>query len=1230
MGWSKEQLAAIYTYDKHILVAAAAGSGKTSVLVTRIIERIIDESQAFSVDKVLVVTFTKAAAAEMRQRISMALEKELAKKPHSLHLKRQQVLLNAASIMTIDAFCQSIVKQNFHQLDLDPKFRIANEAELVLLQYEIIEAIFEEKYAEIDSEPQFALLIDHYGKQHQDENLYEMILNLYKFSRSNPNPLAWLEALPTYFAIADETEARQSAWGKVLWAKLEEDLVYCKALVEASLSLAEAAEFTAYDKALAADKAYIDDLISAQRTSWQAIDACFARSTFIRLANAPKDADEEVKEELKNNRERYKGIINQLREKFFYADFEALQAEFALVLPVIESIVALVKEFGSKFAKAKQMRSFVDFYDLEHFCLALLSEERDGSLVPSAIAKALQDKYHEVMIDEYQDTNGLQEAILQMVQRDTAANVFMVGDVKQSIYRFRLAEPELFNQKYRTYPTLHDTYALIKLSNNYRSREEIIHAVNFIFAQVMSPEAMELDYRGAELIAEADYPACQGKSLAEPVELQLIDRSQSEAVADVAEHDVEEVGSFALESEWIAKRIESLMTENYQVYDKENGGYRPLMLRDIVILLRAVKGKSDVMLETLRNHNIPAYAELSAGYFAAMEVQIMLALLAIIDNPRQDIPLAAVLYSPIVQLTTEELARIRLADEKLELWEALLAYGKNHEDALAKKINGFCQKVADWRSLAAHRSVPELIWQLLNETGYYDYVGSMEGGLLRQANLRMLYDRAGEYEATNFRGLFRFLRFIEKMRAKETDLSVARTLSDSENVVRIMSIHKSKGLEFPVGFVADMGKQFNMRDKSQLILLHKKLGLGVSITNGGDTLEARMRYPGVIRNVIAQQMEQESKAEELRVLYVAMTRAREKLILVGAVRDLAKKMLKWCETIPTQTTALPTDTIQGAKTFLDWVAPSLLRHKSGQVLRDYCGYDGYVANPLWDIGDDWNIGITAANEIISENGQNSALEIAELAKIKARLPLEASPQKTAVEQILNWQYAYRDALDKPAKLSVTEMKRRFDEGNQDNLGASLEGLAQKKEQQPFLRPRFKQQATMPTGAEYGTLMHNVMQHLDLEAGSSRGEVEAQLKTMVSKELILAEQLPMINLSSLTSFFRSDLAERMRNSAKVRRELPFSIMMPAEEIYAGMQRSGESIFVQGVIDVLFDEGDTFILVDYKTDKADAEEVIKAHHTFQLNLYAKAIEMIYKKKVSEKYLYLFSMGKVIRVE
>lgn len=1226
MSWSKEQLAAIQTYDKNILVAAAAGSGKTSVLVERIISRVLDETQDFSVDKVLVVTFTKAAAAEMRQRISNALEKKLVEQPHSQHLKRQQILLNNAAITTIDSFCQTIVKQNFHRLDLDPKFRVAVEGELTLLKYEVMENIFENKYANLREASEFALFIDHYGKQIGDEALYTMLFNIYTFSRSNPQPTEWLDGLAANFAIADEAAAWQSAWGMILRENALAELARCTTLINNSIELAQAALFTAYDKTLASDKGYINEFCAAMAQSWSAVDTCLAKNSFVRLARAPKDAEETLIAELKQNREQYKAIINELRERYFYADFSVLQAEFTAVRPVVAAIVSLVKEFANDYRAAKQARGIVDFNDLEHFCLSLLRDEEAGKFVPSAIATALQAKYQEVMIDEYQDTNGLQEAILQLIRRDSSANLFMVGDVKQSIYRFRLAEPELFNQKYQTYPMRGNLYRLIRLANNYRSRPAVIAAVNFVFSQVMTKSATELDYHGAELIANANYPVEQGKTFNEAVEMQLIDC----AVDELSETDEpENIAGFALESELMARRIEQLMHEGYQVYDKDKGGYRPLMLRDIVILLRAVKGKSEVVLETLKRHNIPAYAELAAGYFAALEIQIMLALLAIIDNPHQDIELAAVLYSPIINLSTEELALVRLADDKVDLYDAVIRYSQDHTDKLATKLDDFTRKLIKWRELAMYKSVPDLIWQLFNDTGYYDYVGSMEGGLLRQANLRMLYDRAGEYEATNYRGLFRFLRFIEKMRAKETDLSVARTLSDSENVVRVMSIHKSKGLEFPVVFIADIGKQFNMQDKAALMLLHKKLGLGASITTGGTEPDSRLRYPGVIRNVIGKQLEKESKAEELRVLYVAMTRAREKLILIGSTKKLVLKAAGWCNTLTTKTVELPDEAILGAKSYLDWLGMAIVRHENGKVLREYSSYTGYVENPLWQDCAKWEIAITKASELKLADGFSDGDGSVLLNKIRQHELLASSADKPAVEEILNWQYHYQDAVDKPAKLSVTEMKRRFD--NSSDLVSLATSISENQvsRERTFARPRFKQDANNINGSEYGTLMHNVMQHLDLSVAPNQLAIQQELNRLVMSEIILAEQLSQINRYSLISFLQSDLAERMRNASRLWRELPFSMMLPANEIYPDMKSPGEEIFVQGVIDVLFAEGNNLILLDYKTDKATTLDILKKRHTFQIDLYTRAVEKIYKQPITEKYLYLFSLGQYLKL-
>lgn len=1226
MAWSNEQLAAIETLDKNILVAAAAGSGKTSVLVERIIRRVLDSSRNFDVDRVLVVTFTNAAAAEMRQRISAALQRALAENPESAHLKRQLALLNAASITTIDAFCQSVVKQNFHLLGIRPNFRIAGEAELELLQYEAIENLFEVKYQA--KEPGFLNVIGHYGKQFSDDKLYEMLLDLYVFSRSHPEPDQWLNHVLDAYDVHTESRFRETAWGGFLRGKIEKELRRCLDLVKKSKDIAAAEQFLYYNQTLEQDELQIVALLDAFDISWETAAQAFEGCAFSRLASAPKDADPEVKDELKERRELYKSRILKLKDRFFSATFLGWTEELKQIAPIIRQITLLTREFAASYAAAKLERGIVDFYDLEHFCLRLLREKTEGGYRPSPVALALQEKYHEVMIDEVQDTNGLQEAILHLVRRNGAANLFLVGDVKQSIYRFRLAEPELFNEKYHTYPQLGSQYALIRLSNNYRSRKTVIDAVNFLFSQIMTPECAEIDYRGAELCAQAAYPEA-AHTLDGPVEVCLMDRAGTEKTALETGQSDEEESAFAAEARWIASRIAALMEEGRSVF--ENGSYRPLQLRDIVILLRAVKGKSGILLEALRARGIAAYAELSSGYFAAMEIRTMLALLAVLDNPRQDIELAAVLHCPVVGLTAAELAEIRLADTEGDLWTALNAFINQQPSEnvyLNEKIAWFLKRFETWREVALRKSVPELIWQLYDETGYYDYVGAMEGGVLRQANLRMLYDRARDYEATNFRGLFRFLRFIEKMRAKETDLSIARTLSENEDVVRIMSIHKSKGLEFPVVFVADIGKGFNLQDQNRPLLLHKRFGVGAFITSDADSLMGQLRYPSLVRSAIAWKSELESKSEEMRVLYVALTRAKEKLILVGSVRNLAKRIVKWQMQLNSAQNQLPPECIEGAHCFLDWIVPALLYHRAGKVLYEYTASTPEFSGSLWDDPSRWQIEIVPAVSAAAEKPMESESSKLFLKKVEQLAPVAPTEYKACVEAVLKWHYPHQAAVDKPAKLSVTEMKRRFDNEAPEFPVRSLEFAV--KRNQSFLRPRFEQVRTALTAAEYGTVMHAVMQHLPLSLSAEKAAINGFIHSLVQREILLHEQAAQVHFNSIQRFLQSSLAERMRQSSCVRREMPFSILLPAHTFYPDLEDQGETLFVQGIVDVLFDEPDGLVLIDYKTDRAQPAEYAVSKHRYQLNLYAEAIEKIFRKKVKEQHLYLISTGKFVKVE
>ncbi|WP_425059518.1 ATP-dependent helicase/nuclease subunit A [Sporomusa carbonis] len=1246
MRCTPEQQAAIETRDKNLLVAAAAGSGKTWVLVERVIRRITDPDERLSVDSLLVVTFTNAAASEMRSRIGEALaaclsKPELADPELRRHVERQQVLLNAASISTLHAFCQSLVRQHFYLLNIEPNFRIASDTEITLIKSDVLEAVFEEGYTQDD--PEFLALIDHYGDEDGDNSLAGLVLKLYEFSRSHPWPDAWLDSLTAAFALPLEASYDDTPWSGLVRDKLTLDWEEARqALAALMIEAGKPGNPAAYAQTFAEDINLIDNLISAARHSWTALAAALADLSFPRIAPVGKEVAKEVKEYFQGQRNKAKKRVTDAKAAYFERSQSQLVSDLRQVAPLIAALVNLVKKFAAAYSAAKQGKGVVDFNDLEHLCLALLRDPQSspGKTRPSEVAGRLKAKFREIMVDEYQDTNRVQEEIIQLIANDERPNLFMVGDVKQSIYRFRLAEPELFMDKYERYQSGEATGCQrIDLSQNFRSRAGVLHAANFLFCQLMTKQTAELDYGEAEQLNPGPaYPETELTSLSGPVELIIIDQDEtagdSEETTSQADEEEpedndsrsvdsqlaeEELSAFEQEAVVIARRINELMNGGYYVFDKQSGGYRPLLYRDIVILLRSVQGKAQALQDILRQNGIPCYAELDSGYFAETEIAVMLSLLQVIDNPRQDIPLAAVLRSPLVGLSGDELAELRLCQPEGSLWEAVKAYSR--AETASGKIVAFVSRVAVWRSLARRKGVADLIWRIYHDTGYYDYVGGMPGGVLRQANLRALFDRARQYEATNFRGLFRFLRFVERLKDKESDLSVARALGESEDVVRVMSIHKSKGLEFPVVIVADTGKNFNMQDTSALVLCHKELGVGPYVT----LPELRFRYPTPARWGIQHKIELETKAEELRILYVALTRAREKLILIGSANKLSQKCADWGRDVGDQAGKLPAYRVIKAKNYLDWIGMAVARHADGQALRQYGGCNNQPVGVLASHPSAWDVRIYRAADIkpmVQEDQADDAL----LAAVRRLEPVDCGTGTAWVDNILRWEYGCAAAVSKPAKLAVSEIKRRLEPVEAEDSEAqpmfSLPAI--------HARPRFLQVKSGLTPVEYGIMMHTVMQHINLAGELTEAAVAEQVRVLEERQLLLPGQASEVDAGSVTAFFASSIGQRLVKAREVWRELPFSLMLPAEKFYPDLIDCGEHIFVQGVIDCLFAEADGLVLIDYKTDRAASEQEIAAKYAAQLSMYAVAVERILGRPVKEQYLYAFGLGRQIKLD
>jgi ATP-dependent helicase/nuclease subunit A len=1278
--WTKEQLDAVTSRGSNILVSAAAGAGKTSVLVERIIRRITDPVNPVDVDRLLVVTFTNAAASEMRERISQALAGELNRYPGSKHLQRQFALLGRAAICTMHSFCLDLLRQYFYLIDLDPAFRVADATEAILIQTEALEELFERRYAAGDNLT-FTGLVDSYGGRRDDTLLQELVLKTYDFARSTPDPAGWLAGLPEIFNIPEGASPGEDYFDRLPWAGILRkavaiELAGVRSELEQALRLARRPDGPqAYLANLIKDLAMVDGLVKdcARGASWSELYHGFRQAGFRKLAACRKEmVDEDLMEQVKKLRDSAKKKIYSLQREYFSRTPAELCSDLAMVAPLVGEMASLVTDFGETYRQAKAARGVVDFNDLEHYCLQVLSVPGEKGPVPSPAALELRRRFEEVLVDEYQDINDVQEAILRMVSRqgEKEPNLFMVGDVKQSIYRFRLAEPGLFLGKYSSYPVqAGGLERRIDLSRNFRSRRGIVDAVNFVFRQLMTPGVGEMPYdAAAELIYGADYPdnstighsaiypesVCGSEFLKEPfefVELHLIESGEfsghlasapvaagdEQALQDGGEELEEEKDALQQEAGLVADRIRELVNgtaggkPGMQIYDRDKGGYRPLTYRDVVVLLRATSGAANTFVEEFRLKGIPVYAELATGYFEATEVETMLSLLHIIDNPRQDVYLAGVLRSPVVGLKAADLARIRLAGRRGDFYDAVVAAAVAGQGDLSGRLVDFLEKLERWRTAARQGALSDLIWSVYRDTGYYEFAGGLPGGSQRQANLRALYNRARQYEATTFRGLFLFLRFIGRIREGGRDLGAARALSEKENVVRIMSIHKSKGLEFPVVFLAGLNRKFNFQDLNKNMLFHKDLGLGPQLVDA----TKRVTYPTAAKLALKHKLKMEALAEEMRILYVAMTRAREKLVLVGSTRNLAQDARKWCGPAGTEGWPLPDSYLGGVRSPLEWLAAAVARHRDGAEIRKLGLSEEQAQLEVAGHPSRWKINFA----VYSGTAVEKTPEPDWLPKVKRLEPLEPGPLSDVIKARLEWTYPAAGLLGRAAKATVTEIKRRFD------LAEDVEDTSPRDFRPPIGgRPLFLQEERGLSAAEAGTALHLVMQNLDLKGALDTAAIRQSIEKMVEREILTAEQAAVVPAAKIAGFFTGPLGARLLAGREVLRELPFTLALPAAEFYSkegpvgtvgvqrplppvpGLQHAGngsEVVIIQGVLDCLVDEGDGWLLVDYKTDRiapGRLDEVVKRYRG-QLNLYARAVESILGKKVKEKCIYLF---------
>ena len=1289
--WTPEQESAIIAPkdssldNQTLLVAAAAGSGKTAVLVERIITRLKDMDNPLSVQELMVVTFTKAAAQEMSARIGLALAKAMESTDDAAmqeRLERQLNLLPSAHISTLHSFCQWVIRSYFYKLDINPTARIGNEAEMALLQQEVLADLLTKSYEE--GLYNIYELADFFSDDKSDAGLTAKIMSLYNYAMSLANPDGWLRKALEPYKEAMTANPSDTLWGQYMWdqhvAVIDRIRERLERMEQILLDPVGPHKWqNIYDNQLAAL-----GMLSGAETWDDMGEACKHTDTFIkdRFNKLGEEVDPSLQAEFKSLGSQNKDDLKAMQAAVFTVPEATLQEQFKAQYPIIKGLVELTIAFHKAYRDMKQEQGIMDFSDLEHLCLALLVEPgTEDDPQPSDVAKELQDTFKEIMVDEYQDTNGVQETIINLISR--VDNRFYVGDVKQAIYSFRMADSSLFMEKYNTYGGTDAVERRIDLAKNFRSHENILAATNFLFYQIMTEEAAELNYTEAEsLIPGRIVEDAPEDWIGGDVELQLLDVSKDTLSA--SESDEDEGGdpeNNERELDFIIQKIKEIHGAKKKVQNPD-GTFRQIEWRDFAILRRSLAGWGTRAVEAMRQAGIPAVVNERDGYFEAQEIQLLLALLSIIDNPEQDLPMAAVLHSGLVGLDANELGALRLSG-KGSLWSLMPAYAEEAQD---ERLLAFIGHMERWRTLSRRHGVTDLLWDIYESQDYVNYVGAMPNGLVRRANVLALYDRAKGYEASGFRGLFRFLRFVESLRDSNQDMPLANVVSEADNVVRLMTIHKSKGLEFPVVFLSGVQKGFNMIDLRSELLIDKNAGLGLK----GYFPDIRVSFPTMPWFYVKDVKEAALKAEEERILYVALTRARDKLIMTGYFKGFKNakgklstlgELIKNAASVEGQ--QLPTDIITQANTYLEWLIMGFARHlDGGNPLRVAIEYEGPTYFDLPDkkcrikveIHDGSLYGDLDYKADIDETTINKVRELQAVNSVE--LPSE-------IEDRFNYTYPYSDATRRTAKISVSELKRRFQEreleaGTIDTLnepivtvdtGAkravsdAILGQAIKLDPKSSVNVEAKNinAAGLPiteasdvtvssdelansvfgrkpqalqseedvlTGAQWGTLMHEAMQWLPL-VKYTQASLTKELDALVTKGTFTEEERNLLSDTSLYKFFSSDLGKRLINAKRIERELPFSMLFEGKRVYDTLE-DGEDLFLQGIIDTAFEEDGEWVLVDYKTDRVKSGEDLIKRYKIQMDLYKEALQRLTGMPVKASYIYSFRLHDAIIID
>lgn len=1182
---TKSQQAVVEDRGGRVLVSAAAGSGKTRVLVERLFRRVLGEEQA-DLDDFLIITYTRAAAAELRERIAQELGRRMAEDPGDRHLQRQLLLVYQTDIKTIDSFCTALLRENVHLLDLGEQggltadFRVLDEGEAELLRQRVLPRVLESFYTGMT--PGQTQLADCFGFGRDDRGLEELVLELHSKVQSHAYPHRWLEEQRQSWASLPE-DGGETEFGRALLVRLARKARHwADLLTRAGEELrSDGALEKAYGPAFASGTAQLDALAEAAETGWDA--AAGRLPDFPRLSPARKCEDPALKEKMQT-------LWNRCKKESaaFCAILETTGAETGEDLrrsaPAMEALLALCVDFSAAYQQEKLRRNVTDFSDQEHYAVRLLLGE-DGR--PTPLAAVMSERYLEVMVDEYQDTNQVQNCIFDALARG-GRSLFTVGDVKQSIYRFRLADPTIFLEQYRRYPDAAEAEEgeprRILLSQNFRSRKEVLDAANFVFSAIMSREMGEVEYGEAErLYFGAAYLPPREDCLTE-FHLLLPPQDDGEA---------EKVPAALLEARMAADRIASLLSEGFPVTDEDSGELRPCRAEDIVILMRSPGPRLRHYARALTERGIPCATQENEDFFSAMEVAVMCSLLEILDNPRQDVPLIAVLRSPLAGFSPDRLALIRGRHPEGDFYEALAAFGE--EDC-----EEFLTRLADLRSLARDMSVHRLIWRIYNQWNVLGVFGAMSGGGRRRENLVALYEHAKSFESAGYKGLFAFVTHLRRL--LESGEQPVTASGASSGGVQIMSIHKSKGLEFPIVLLTDLGKRFNRADLQTPVLVHPRLGLGPLYID----LDRRIRYPTIAREAVSGLVSRESRSEEMRVLYVGMTRAKEKLILTASMPAAGRRMkeLGALSALP-----VPAETVDGGRSMAEWILLPLLRRWEAAPLRDLAGQEAedfsLTEDALWQVflhKDTPGICLPAGTEA----GGNSAAD---------------APALPVNREALDFVYPYAAACTAPTKITATQLKGR--EKDREIVQETIQPYVRR----DFSAPRFLSGRRPLTGAERGTATHLVMQHLPLKEDTDVGAV---VEDLAARRFLTREQAEAVDQAAVRRFLASPLASELQKADRVEREFRFSLLMPGEKYFPELD-GGEEVLLQGVVDLFAVRDGGVTVVDFKTDYVTEDTLPEkiAHYRPQLEAYSAALERILELPVKHRILYFFCAGQAVEV-